>query len=520
MPIYVKWLLFLLVVAFLLTIFLWWRTRKQSRFQGRLALFFFLFVIIPLTPLTIFLGQLVIKSTETFMIPGMEDSLVQSLEAFRMQLNDKGQRFIESHDDIMELSTDQLIQDSIIYVGEFLHSDSIFFLHTYQSTSPAFSPQTDSILFSHVDQFIRLGQSVSLQQKEIFESFAQRDSALLVVAFYTPGYIIDAKNNVTSALRNYTTISLLRETMVEENLFWFLILIFILFIAVISVLLARLVSSGMSGPILKLIEGMRIIGSGDLTHRVEAKAKDEVAYLIQSFNNMADELKISRENLQRAERAAAWRDIARQVSHEIKNPLTPIEFSIYRLESSLPPEWLNNTDFAESFRMIKEEIAAIRRITDTFSKFAKMPHAELKSMDIVEVVRASVDLFNNDRSGIPIQFHSDADAPHVRIDEQQIRSVLHNLIKNAIEACDKNGAVTVSISTLKTTAHQIKIDVQDNGIGMDEGTLKRIFDPYFTTKADGSGIGLFLAKRIITDHGGVLDVRSEPGVGTTFSMQL
>jgi nitrogen fixation/metabolism regulation signal transduction histidine kinase len=520
MPIYVKWLLFILVFAFLFTIFLWWRTRKQSRFQGRLALFFFLFVIIPLTPLSIFLGQLVIKSTETFMIPGVEESLVQSLDAFRKQLNDKGQHYLQSHENILEISTEQLALDSILYVGQFVQYDSLFILQTFQSTAADISAGTDSIPMLQAEQYIRLGQSISLDTNDVFESFMLKDSTLLMVAFQVPQYIFDAKNNITSSLRNYTTISLLQETMVEENVFWFVIFIFILFTAVVSVLLARLVSSGISDPIIKLIEGMRIIGSGDLSFRVQAKAKDEVAYLIDSFNNMAEELKISRENLQRAERAAAWRDIARQVSHEIKNPLTPIEFSIYRLESSLPPEWSQNADFSESLRMIKEEIAAIRRITDTFSKFAKMPHAEFKSMDVSEVVRSSADLFRNDSSGIPIQFQAEAELPPVQIDEQQIRGVLHNLIKNAIEACEADGRVAVCVSNSDKAKHRVKIDVQDNGSGMDEGTLKRIFDPYFTTKDDGSGIGLFLAKRIITDHGGALEVHSEPGEGTTFTILL
>lgn len=519
MPIYIKWLLFILVFAFLFTIFLWFRTRKQSRFQGRLAMFFFLFVIIPLTPLTIFLGQALLKSTETFMIPGVEESLVQSLDVFRQQLNNRGCTYLQSHKSLFELTTVQLEKDSVAYVANFLKADSFYILDTFRSTIPL-PPPTDSVHFSQIDQLIQQGQSISGNDYNLFESFALKDSILYVIALHVPADILSAKNNITSSLRNYTTLSLLRETMVEENVFWFIIFIVILFIAVVSVLLARAVSSGISGPILKLIDGMRIIGSGDLSHRVQAKAKDEVAYLIDSFNNMAEELKISRENLQRAERAAAWRDIARQVSHEIKNPLTPIEFSIYRLESSLPPEWSKNTDFSESLRMIKEEIAAIRRITDTFSKFAQMPHAEFKTTDIRDVVRASVELFRNDRSGIPIELQLDQDIPTIPIDEQQIRGVLHNLIKNAIEASNQNGRVTVSVSTHSGEGYGVKIQVQDNGMGMDEGTLKRIFDPYFTTKDDGSGIGLFLAKRIIADHGGAIHVDSEPGVGTTFTINL
>ncbi|MBN1482858.1 HAMP domain-containing protein [candidate division KSB1 bacterium] len=521
MPIYVKWLLFILVFAFLFSIFLWFRTRKFSRFQARLALFFFLFVIIPLTPLTIFLGQLVLRSTETFIIPDVEHALRQSLDIFRTQLNDRGQCFLRVHPTLAQMTPDIMQRADILYIGEIVPHDSSYSLAHFVAQSHR-SPHNPlaSLSGAEIDHLVNQGQLIAGPDSSIFESFWQTDSSLLFAGFVAPKDVLDAKNSVTSALRNYATLGLLHETILEENLFWFIIFIFLLFIAVISVLLARLVSSGMSGPILKLTEGMRKIGAGDLNHRVDVKAKDEVAYLIDSFNRMAEELKVSRENLQRAERAAAWRDIARQVSHEIKNPLTPIEFSIYRLESSLPSELSGNKDFIESLNIIKQEITAIRRIADTFSKFAKMPHAELKTMDISAIVRASVELFRNDSSGVSIQFQPPKDLPDIPVDEQQIRGVMHNLIKNAIEASEAGGVVRVTAGRHSGSTHGLKIEVTDEGCGMDEDTIKRIFDPYFTTKQAGSGIGLFLAQRIISDHGGHIQVKSEPGVGTTFSIVL
>lgn len=519
MPIYIKWLLFILVFAFLFSIVLWLRTRKVSRFQGRLALFFFLFVIIPLTPLTIFLGQLVLRSTETFIIPSLEDALIQSLDIFRAQLNERGQHFLRAQGTFTHITSEVLQRADILYVGELAPHDSSYHLIYFlsQNKSAPQNPVSD-LSGAEMDQRIRSGRLITLADSTLFESFWRTDSLLLFAGFAVPQDVVDAKNSVTSALRNYATLGLLHETMLEENLFWFIIFIFLLFIAFVSVLLARLVSSGMSGPLLKLTEGMRKIGAGDLNYRVEIKAKDEIAYLVDSFNRMAEELKKSRENLQRAERAAAWRDIARQVSHEIKNPLTPIEFSLYRLESSLPVEWSNNKDFLESLKIIKEEITSIRRIADTFSKFAKMPHAELKNIDLGTIVRASVELFRNDSSGVSIQFQASSDLPPLPVDEQQIRGVMHNLIKNAIEASEKGSVVYVKIEEHSGSKHGVKIEVTDTGCGMDEETIKRIFDPYFTTKQAGSGIGLFLAQRIITDHGGYIEVKSKPGVGTTFSI--
>ena len=522
MPIYIKWLLFILLFAFLFSIFLWFRTRKVSRFQGRLALFFFLFVIIPLTPLTLFLGQVVIKSTETFMIPGVEQSLMQSLDVIRSQLNDRGHRFLNTFSSFDKISHTDLEAAGMLYAGKYVAQDSVFMLEHFigQQSSPGDAAMHQTLALREMDQLLQQGQLSADPNVDIFESFRRIDSSVLVVGCRVPETVIDAKNSLTTSLRNYATLGLLRETMVQENVFWFVIFIVLLFIAVISVLLARLVSSGMSGPIRKLTDGMRRIGAGDLEHRVNVKAKDEIAYLIESFNRMAEELKVSREKLQRAERAAAWRDIARQVSHEIKNPLTPIDLSIYRLQSCLPHDYSENYDVTESLRIIREEISSIRRIADTFSQFAKMPHAELTYTDISKVVKASVDLYRNDSSGVTIEFAADSDLPPVEIDQQQIRSVMNNLIKNAIEASREGDEVSVTVMRNESRDYRVTIQIRDHGCGMDEETQRRIFDPYFTTKAQGSGIGLFLVKRIITDHGGQIDVSSSPGKGTVFSIFL
>ena len=265
---------------------------------------------------------------------------------------------------------------------------------------------------------------------------------------------------------------------------------------------------------------MQKISSGDLSYRVHVKAKDEVAYLVDSFNQMAEELQTSRENLQRAERAAAWRDVARQVSHEIKNPLTPIEFSIYRLESSLPEKWLAHDDLHESLRIIKEEISSIRRIANTFSQFAKMPESELKPGNITAIVRESVNLFRNEAAIKKITLATTGDIKPVSMDAQQLKGVFHNLIKNAIEAGTAKDEINVSVEALRSEHHSVQISITDHGCGMTEETKKRIFDPYFTTKQDGSGIGLFLAQRILMEHGGAISVESRPGTGTTFTIRI
>ena len=521
MPIIIKWLLFILIAAFSFSIFLWIRTRKASRFQGRLTLFFFLFVIIPLAPLTLFLGQLLMKSAETFMLPGVEQSLTQSLDVFRKLLNDRGRLFLQTHTNIPAVTPEMLKKANVLYAGEIVFASGKAKLQTFVGSEPGlYIPESRFVDISPEDALQRTqsGELFVYKERRLFESWAG-DSSFAFVGFEIPGYVVQTKEKVATALSNYTTLALLGETMVQGNVIWFVLIAFILFIAIVSALLARAVSAGISGPIRKLTEGMHKIGDGDLSYRVRVKAKDEVAYLVESFNRMAEELKKSRESLQRAERAAAWRDVARQVSHEIKNPLTPIEFSIYRLESSVPSEWLDNSDLRESLKIIKEEISSIRRIANTFSQFARMPHTELKPADVGEIVRESVELFRNKAPDMQISFEQAGDLPLVPIDAQQIKGVVHNLIKNAIEASKAGDEIKVKATT-DSEPYKVQISVTDHGCGMDEETAKRIFDPYFTTKEDGSGIGLFLAQRIIADHGGDISVESRPGEGARFTIRI
>lgn len=519
MPVLIKWLVFILAFVFLFTIFLWFRTRKTSRFQSRLALLFFLFAIIPLTPLTLFLGQLLLKSTETFLLPGIDETLTLSLDVFKSQLNDRGQRFLQSINLFSEITPDKLQQAGFAYAGEFSTNDRPQINFQFTASAPAID-KSRYLIFTEQDilQKIQEGELIILKGQHFFESFVVKDSVVLFAGFQVSDQVVQAKNSVNTSLQRYTTLLLLRERMIEQNVIWVILVILLLFIAALSVLLAGRVSSEVSNPLLKLTEGMKRIGAGDLNFRVEAVARDEIAYLIDSFNRMAEELRISRENLQRAERAAAWRDVARQISHEIKNPLTPIEFSIYRLETTLPEEMRRNADLSEALTVITSEIAAIRRIADTFSQFARMPHMELKSADVAEVVRSSVELFRSNESGVSIDFQAPSGL-QILMDVQQFRGVMNNLIKNAIEACG-SGRVQVIIERAAQGKHTICIRVIDHGCGMDEATLQRIFEPYFTTKANGSGIGLFLAARIIADHGGTIRADSRQGEGSAFTILL
>jgi len=506
------------------SILLWRRAQKGSRFQARLTIIFFLLVLVPTVPLTLFVSLLLTRSSQMLILPGLEQALSQSLEVIRQQLNQRGQQFLAQNPNVRLVTEAQLKGEDLAYVGEVVNRNGRLRL-TYFLTIDSLAQRTVNDFETEDLQLIqsqaKVGASVHIQQLAFYESYAPlSDSGFCFVGFTIPENIAGTKDEVTRALRNYTSVNLLRETMVEQGLVWTIAVAFIIFLALISVYAAKVLSRGISEPIQKLTDGMHHLGAGDLSHRVVVPAKDEIAFLVDSFNRMAEELKTSRENLHRAERAAAWRDVARQISHEIKNPLTPIQFSLFRLKSGLPAEYLTNNDLRESFRIIEEELASMSRMAEEFSEFARMPHLELKPENLGDILRHSARLFEGAAHKVSVKLNITEDVPPLLLDRDQFRRAIHNLLKNALEASHPGDSVEISLDKRADGQSGAQIRIMDHGGGMDEETKRRALEPYFSTKVKGSGLGLYIANRIIADHGGKMHIESNPNQGTTITISL
>jgi nitrogen fixation/metabolism regulation signal transduction histidine kinase len=519
MTFFFLWIGLIALALGIYSVVLWRRAKNRSRFQARLTIIFFLLVLVPSVPLTLFISMLLARSSEMLVQPGVEQALSQSLELIRRQLNERGQRFLSENSNLRSVSDTQLKDSDLSYVGELRwekgQSEIIFYKTSdplLQRTAADFEPED----ISQITAGVKTGASISLQNLSLYESYkADGDSLVSFVGFRIPQDLGRAKDEIGWALKNYTSMILLRETFIDQGLVWTIAIAFLILLAVISIYAARTLSRGISEPIQKLSEGMRVLGAGELSHRVSVAAKDEIGFLVDSFNRMADELKTSRENLQRAERAAAWRDVARQVSHEIKNPLTPIQFSLFRLKSSLPPEYLQSKELKESFRIIDDEIASMRRIADEFSEFARMPHLELKPENIADILRHSARLFEGEAHSVTIKLMIEEDVPPLLLDRDQFRRAIHNLLKNAMEASAPGDSVEILLSKKKSDEQGAFIEIIDHGCGMDEETIRRALEPYFTTKENGSGLGLYIVNRIISEHGGKMQISSRPNAGTT-----
>jgi nitrogen fixation/metabolism regulation signal transduction histidine kinase len=285
--------------------------------------------------------------------------------------------------------------------------------------------------------------------------------------------------------------------------------------------LALSMARRISGPIQDLTSATRRIAQGDLDSRVEATSQDELRRLVEAFNQMARDLQRQRRDLERSNRLAAWADMARQVAHEVKNPLTPIQLSAEHLRRVFADR---SEDFARTLETctdtILEQVRNLRGIVTEFSAFARPPAEERTRQDprgmLEEVVRPY-------RAGLPprveLTLDLDGATPPVRADRRLLERALVNLLENALQAVGEAGAITVSLGT-GDEGRRVEIEVRDSGPGVPPEVRDRIFEPFFSTKTSGSGLGLALVKKIAEDHGGGVSLESRPGEPTRARLWL
>lgn len=286
----------------------------------------------------------------------------------------------------------------------------------------------------------------------------------------------------------------------------------------ISLLLGLLISKKVLGPVSALVDGARRLAKGELEHRVPLTTSGEIGELVESFNGMADDLVVYRRRLVRAERVAAWREIARRIAHEIKNPLSPIQMSIESLRKAyVSGHKAFDEIFEESTQAILEEVEALKKIVGEFSEFARLPKPTMVVQDLNTVVESSVNLYRNQQEGERLRYTPGDGLPPVAIDREQIGRVLANLLSNAFWAIGQDGVVRI---TTAREGERVLLRVEDNGRGMTPEVLEKVFTPYFTTRQDGTGLGLAIVQRIVEDHNGTIEIESSDGNGTSMTIFL
>lgn len=251
--------------------------------------------------------------------------------------------------------------------------------------------------------------------------------------------------------------------------------------------------------------------------KIELKgASEEVSLLVESYNSMIDELEESAVKLARSEREQAWREMAKQVAHEIKNPLTPMRLSVQSFQRKFDPKDPDARQKIDEYsKTLIQQIDTMSSIASAFSNFAKMPAQKNETLNVVEVVDLALDIFAEDY----LTFRCDKKEIIAKLDRTQLIRVITNLVKNAIQAISQMDNPKVDIELTDDTKNVILI-VSDNGHGISEENKPKVFEPKFTTKTSGMGLGLAMIKNIIETYNGNITFTSTEGEGSMFKVIL
>ncbi len=306
----------------------------------------------------------------------------------------------------------------------------------------------------------------------------------------------------------------------------------LLLLVVVVVLTGVVLANALAQPIAQLRKGLEAVGEGRFTRTLSVHTRDEIGDLVQTFNEMRDQLTESRRKLARQERELAWREMARQVAHEIKNPLTPMKLSIQHLRRAFERagDSTESSEFAEVFDRITstliEQVESLVRIADEFSTFARLPTRVPEPVDLTEVIREAASLMEEEAANHDALTLELPDDPLVvEADREELRRIYINLLKNALQAIpdDREGSVRVAAKRVdedRGTAPVVRSQVIDNGMGISPEAQDKVFEPNFSTKTSGTGLGLAIAKKSIDELGGDIGYETTEGEGTTFWIRL
>lgn len=313
-----------------------------------------------------------------------------------------------------------------------------------------------------------------------------------------------------------------KESELKKELSSFLMAFINIYILLIAItILIALVISGRITRSLNIIRNK--IGSvklGGRNEKIYWGRNDEIGSLINEYNRMIDELALSAELLARSERESAWRDMAKQVAHEIKNPLTPMKLSVQFLQKS----WMEDKDKfglrLEKFtKTLIEQIESLSAIATAFSDFANMPKPIMQKEDLIEIINTSLNLYKNHQK-IEFKIEYEPNRSYILMaDKKQLIRVFNNLIINAVQSIEdsKDGLINIHIISGEKT---IIVSIKDNGCGIADSQKPMIFTPKFSTKTNGMGLGLAMVKSIVETHNGKIWFNSEIGKGTTFNIEF
>ena len=288
------------------------------------------------------------------------------------------------------------------------------------------------------------------------------------------------------------------------------------FIFIILLVLSYFVSEWLTFPLRFITQSLRKTSLTKINKPLTWSATDEIGLMVKEYNTMLFKLSESKNELEQTQREKAWREIAQQVAHEIKNPLTPMKLTLQQLERSLQSENGSNEKTKKAVAALLSQVNTLNEIASSFSGFAKMPEPVIKKLELVSVVKTAIDLHTH--SG-EINFKSASKEIFIMGDEQMLSRTFSNIILNGLQSGRPGQAIAINV-TVEKIGSNVRITFQDNGKGIEPSIVDRVFSPHFSTKKSGSGLGLAIAKQGIEQMNGKIWFETRLGSGTSFFIEL
>jgi two-component system, NtrC family, nitrogen regulation sensor histidine kinase NtrY len=289
----------------------------------------------------------------------------------------------------------------------------------------------------------------------------------------------------------------------------------------VAVLASLWFAARVTRPVVSLAEAARRVAAGDLGTKVDVESSDELGELAAAFNRMTEDLVQQKDRTLQAERVAAWRELARRLAHELKNPLFPLQVTVENLmrAKQKSPEMFEEV-FNEGTTTLLAEINNLKTIIGRFSEFSRMPQPQRRPTQVNEVVRSVLRVFHaqlQEKTEISVHTELAEALPEISVDPDLLHRALQNLVLNAIDAMPQGGELTIHT---RAFGDHVEISVSDTGAGLTQEECGRLFTPYYTTKQHGTGLGLAIVQSVVSDHGGKISVESTKEKGTTFRIEL
>ncbi len=436
-----------------------------------------------------------------------ENTVIMSLRNFfqDLELNENMDIFMkEFNDEILELSNvNRINEKDSLEINIFNLNGQILMSSKYDYSDTAFyKTKIEAAILKN------LQETGNRQVQQLNDNY---------ISTYT---YVKNKNNKNIVIINIPYDTKLSPEKNELKLFLTTLIKIYIFLLFGASLIAYFLSNYITKSLRVISEKLKLVKINKVNDSIEWVGKDEIGAIVKEYNNMIIKLEESALKLAKSERESAWREMAKQVAHEIKNPLTPIRLSIQHLERSLDP---NSPDFKSDLsrfsKKIIQQIDTLTSIANEFSRFAQMPKFELKKVDLTDIIFSTVELYK-DLKTVKLKIETSTDnSAFIQGDKEQLTRVFNNLLNNAIQSIPDNIQGEIII-VIKSEKEKHIVAVTDNGKGMDESVKKKIFQPNFTTKSTGTGLGLAMVKQIIDSHKGDIYFNSTLGSGTSFFIEF